>query len=564
MSFDAHEEKIRKIFAGDTKFEIPRNQRKYVWKEKQWKELLGDILYIRRKQLAEKNEINHFLGAFVLQENENQYVIIDGQQRITTLLLILSAICAVFNEMGSKEEHGQTRQYIVGNIGLKSQYCRMKNNSIPNIDVIIESVAEYRNDLIPKSVIDTTLIERTGDGNKGVVSCFEYFYNYFRENFYCVEELVAFRNIVLDMKVIHIASEDELDCYDIFEILNARGVDLEDGELLKNYIFKYAQPKYNIDRAKEIWNKIENNMEECNGNIELFLVHFVTYRFYRPTKDDGVFKVIKASTDKAKVDELLDDLLAASEKYIWFYHPERCKSKKLCESLEFFRLINHRQFRPLFMSVFELFDNEKISENDINKIGVFLTNFSFGFTFVMRNSSNIIDSKIHLLSQNVYKNPTKESLEEVKMELMPYYPSYGEFKYSFLNMGFSNKNKKYKKANNRKRMFYVLKTIEEWKQETNELVCNIPECNIEHIMNDSETNEVTSRIGNLLLLSEHINNNMGNASFNEKKEKMKRSKLQTVQNFLKYYGTNEEWTEELINKRSEELISLAYNKVWKV
>lgn len=78
MSFDAHEEKIRKIFAGDTKFEIPRNQRKYVWKEKQWKELLGDILYIKRKQAVEKKEINHFLGTFVLQESENRYEIIDG------------------------------------------------------------------------------------------------------------------------------------------------------------------------------------------------------------------------------------------------------------------------------------------------------------------------------------------------------------------------------------------------------------------------------------------------------------------------------------------------------
>lgn len=564
MSFDAHEEKIRKIFAGDAKFEIPRNQRKYVWKEKQWKELLGDILYIRRKQLVEQNEINHFLGTFVLQENENYYEIIDGQQRITTLLLILSAICAVFNEMESEEEHGQTRQYIVGNIGLKSQYCRMKNNSIPNIGVIIESVAEYRNNLISKSIIDTTLLERTGDGNKGVVSCFYYFYDYLKDNVDGIEELVAFRNIVLDMKVIHIASEDELDCYDIFEILNARGVDLEDGELLKNYIFKYAQPKYSIDRAKEIWNKIKKNMEECNGNMEQFLVHFVTYRFYKPTKDEGVFKIIKANTDKEKVDELLDALLDASEKYIWFYHPEQCKSKKLCESLEFFRLINHRQFRPLFMSIFEAYDKEKISENDINKIGTFLTNFSFGFTFVMGNNSNIIDSKIHSLSQNVYKNPTKESLEKIKTELMPYYPSYKEFKYSFLNIGFSNKNKKYKNSNNRKRMFYVLETIEECKQETNELVCNISECNIEHIMNDSETNEVTSKIGNLLLLSEHINNNMGNASFNEKKEKMKRSKLQTVQNFLKYYGSKEEWTEELIGERTEALISLAYNEVWKV
>ena len=129
MSFDAHEEKIRKIFAGDAKFETPRNQRKYVWKEKQWKELLGDILYIKRKQLVEKKEINHFLGTFVLQEKDNYYEIIDGQQRITTLLIILSAICAVFNEMKNEEEHGKTRQYIVGNIGLKSQYCRMKNNS---------------------------------------------------------------------------------------------------------------------------------------------------------------------------------------------------------------------------------------------------------------------------------------------------------------------------------------------------------------------------------------------------------------------------------------------------
>lgn len=75
----------------------------------------------------------------MLQENENYYEIIDGQQRITTLLLILSAICAVFNEMESEEEHGQTRQYIVGNIGLKSQYCRMKIIVFP-ISVLLLSL----------------------------------------------------------------------------------------------------------------------------------------------------------------------------------------------------------------------------------------------------------------------------------------------------------------------------------------------------------------------------------------------------------------------------------------
>lgn len=564
MSFDAHEEKIRKIFAGDTKFEIPRNQRRYVWREKQWKELLGDILYIRRKQLVEKKEINHFLGTFVLQENENNCEIIDGQQRITTLLLILSAICAIFNEMQCEEEHGQTRQYIVGNIGLKSQYCRMNNNNIPNISIIIESVADYRNGLISKSIIDTNVLEKNGDGNKGVLSCFWYFYNYFRDNVESVGELVAFRNIILDMKVIHIASEDELDCYDIFEILNARGVDLEDSELLKNFIFKYAQPKYSIDRAKKIWNKIENNMEKCNGNMEQFLIHFATYKYYKPTRYESVFKVIKANTDKERVDGLLDELLVSSEKYIWFYYPEQCTINELCSYLEFYRLINHRQFRPLFMALFESFESEKISEKDIINSARFLTNFSFGFTFVMGNNSNLIDNKIHNLAQNIYKNPTKESLNKIKTDLMVYYPSYEEFKNSFINIGFSNKNKKYRNTNNRKRMFYMLKTIEEYKQETNELICNNSECNIEHIMNDSETNDITSRIGNLLLLSEHINNKMGNASFEEKKEKMKSSKLQSVQNFLKFYGDKEEWTEKLIKERTEVISSLAYNKIWKV
>ena len=70
---EAGKRTISDIFNGNRKLIIPFFQRTYVWKEEQWKELLGDILYIRRKQLVEQNEINHFLGTFVLQENENYY-----------------------------------------------------------------------------------------------------------------------------------------------------------------------------------------------------------------------------------------------------------------------------------------------------------------------------------------------------------------------------------------------------------------------------------------------------------------------------------------------------------
>ena len=368
MSFDAHEEKIRKIFSGDTKFVIPRNQRKYIWDEKQWKELLSDITYIKKQRELGCKEISHFLGSFVLQESDSQYEIIDGQQRITTLLLILSAVCVRFNELGNTEEHGKTRQNLIGNIGLKSQYVRLNNPTLSNMTVVIEMASEYRENLIKKNIFDSNLLKRDNEWNRRVIKCFWFYYNYFSDNYSTSDELKIVREVILDMKVIHIASEDELDCYDIFEILNARGVDLEDSELLKNYIFKYAQPKYTLDRAKEVWTKIEDNMEKCNGNMEQFLSHFTTYRYYKPTKEEGVFRIIKTNTDKEYVKTLLDDILSASNIYVDFYLPEDASNKVLGRCLEYFKIVNHRQFRPLIMAIIENYKKEYYGEKQVNDI----------------------------------------------------------------------------------------------------------------------------------------------------------------------------------------------------
>lgn len=566
MSFKTHEEKIRQIFAGDTKFEIPRNQRKYVWEEKQWKELLGDIDYIKRCKLNNNKDISHFLGSFVLQENESFLEIIDGQQRITTLFMALSAICVLFNELQSEEEHGKTRQYLSGNIGLKSQYMRLTNKKISNISIIMAQSCMYRKSVKANNLLDKTLIDKSDDGNKRILNCFEFYYNQFAEKYRKLEELISVREIILDMKVIHINSENELDCYDIFEILNARGVDLEESELLKNYIFKYAQPEYTVDRAKEIWTKIEKNMVICNGNMELFLSHFTIYRYYKPTKEEGVFRIIKGNTNKSEVNYLLDELLAASEKYIYFYHPEKVNNVVIEKCLNFFALVGIRQFRPLLMALFYGLDNGYYTEKQVTNICAYLKNFSFAYTLVMKNNSNSIDSKIHELSQDVYRQHSEIELNKIKIELEKFYPEYIEFEAAFLNLGFSNKNKKFNdyRSNHRKRMFYIHSEIEEYEQETNELVCNFKECNLEHIMNDSETNVWTSRVGNILLLSEHINNKMGNASFAEKKKKLERSKLATVKKFLNYYGNSDEWDESKIEKRTKKIAELAYNKVWKL
>lgn len=564
MSFDAHEEKIRKIFSGDARFTIPRNQRKYVWEEKQWKELVGDIDYIKRCKVGSNEDISHFLGSFVLQENGLSYEIIDGQQRITTLFIMLSAICILFNEKDSEEEHGKTRQYLSGNIGLKSQYMRLDNENISNISMIMAQACDYRDNLKENGLFDKALINKDNDGNKRVISCLYFYYNYFSEHYCTVDELKSIREIILDMKVIHIASEDELDCYDIFEILNARGVDLEDSELLKNFIFKYAQPQYTIDRAKEIWTKIEKNMEECKGNMEQFLSHFVIYRYYKPTRDEGIFHIIKANTPKGEVNGLLDELYEASERYIVFYKPEKAISPVMQKCFQFFIMVNHRQFRPLFLALMDAYGKGYYTEKQLNDICLYLRNFSFAYTLVLKNSSNIIDTKIHELSQAVYVQHSAEELNKIKLELNKFYPEYEEFENAFMNIRFSNKNKKYLNSNNRRRMFYIHSELEEYEQQTKELTCNIKECSLEHIMNDSENDVDTSKVGNILLLSERINNNMGSLSFAEKKKYLSRSNLATVKKFLEHYGSSDEWDKEKIDRRTRAISKLAYNKIWKL
>lgn len=564
MSFDAHEEKIRNIFSGDTQFIIPRNQRKYVWEEKQWRELLGDIEYSKKRKEDLHADISHFLGSFVLQEKGAAYEIIDGQQRITTLFIILSALCIRFNEIENKEEHGITRQYLSGNINLESQYMRLTNKSIVNISFIMAEACKYRDNLCRDNLLDKSLMNRENGGNKRVIECLYFYYNHFAENYRTPAELSTIREIILDMKVIHIKSKNELDCYDIFEILNARGVDLEESELLKNYIFKYAQPQYSTDRAKEIWSKIEKNMEECNGNMEQFLSHFVTYKYCKPTKDEGIFRIIKTNTNKMEVNVLLDDLLDASERYIMFYHPELVTSVTIQKCLQFLALVGQRQFRPLVMALMDAHARGYYTNKQLDNICNYLKNFSFAYTLVMKNTSNNIDKKVHELSQEVYTQHTDEALNKIKIVLNKFYPEYTEFEIAFLNIGFSNKNKKYMNSNNRKRMRYIHSTMEEYEQSTNELICNLKECSLEHIMNDSECNACTCRVGNILLLSEDINNKMGNATFEEKKMKLKNSKLATVRKFLDNYGSFDEWDEEKINNRTKAIAKLAYDKIWKV
>lgn len=116
MAFDAQQKKINDILSGDFKYVIPRYQRKYVWQEKQWRELLEDIKYcldVDKTKTDESTEWTHFLGSFVFERQDKRLIVIDGQQRLTTITIMLCAICALFNEYGEENRFRGVTKYII-------------------------------------------------------------------------------------------------------------------------------------------------------------------------------------------------------------------------------------------------------------------------------------------------------------------------------------------------------------------------------------------------------------------------------------------------------------------
>lgn len=564
MSFDAHERQLKDIFAGDASFQIPRNQRNYVWGEKNWNEMLNDIKYVF-SMIPQNENMTHFIGSFVFQKDNDNYIIIDGQQRITAIMIMLSAICCIQNEKGNSDGFGRTKQYLLGDITLTSEYQRLKNDELCNLSIIVGYATEYKLELKEKTLLDKAPLSKKKKQDKDIISCFWFFYNSFLElSDNSIEKLSLIRSIIVNMKVIHIISENELDCYEVFEILNARGVSLKGSELLKNYIFKYVQPQFTVDSAKIKWNHILDNMSLCRDNIDQFLTHYFTSRFEKTSSKVDIYQLVKDRIPKNEINDLLNELVECSELYVYFYQPQTYNNKVISECLSFFNLENQRQFRPIFLSYLLAYKKGLINEKELEKSFTLIRNFYFSFGLVCKHTSNLIESGVYKVANNIYSSKNLVCANDFYNVFEKYMPSQETFINCFIEKGYSNKNKLFRNSKNRKEIKYILSSFENYYQNEKggELHCDLDKCNVEHVLNDSDFEDTPCKIGNLLLIAEKINSKVGNDSFADKKEKYKYSKLTNVQKFVDEYGEKDDWTSEDIYKRGEKLAIFAYEKIW--
>lgn len=568
MNISAVINTVNGILSRSTFYVVPRNQRKYVWNNNQLNELYEDIFY-------NDSENNHFIGCLVIEKRDKDedifYKIIDGQQRLTTLSILILVISKLFYEYGDIKKCNSNKKFVIGDIDGENNYKILVDDSY--LDSIIDS--SFNSDSIEDAIACSGI--KHDKYNKGLLNAYTLFYNRISTELSSydlddkIKKLVVLKKKLINVSLVEIKIPyDETDTmgYDIFEVLNARGVPLEQHELIKNYIFKYKKAKKGTktDQAKKQWNTIIGSLSnESDDDIKEFFFHYVIHKYGKKYNQKEIFSAIKDNCPKNNVGELLNDLVKKSKYYSEIIDVDKYKKSKLYNeavynSLKFFNSFRVRQVRPLILSLFGVYDRRLISEDVFKDTINYLEKFYFIYAVVCKNRTNIIESTIHNYAYDIEKNFDAKKVSSLISSLKKFKPNFDTFDANFKEIGYSKKNNKYKNSSNKQCVVYVLEKLEKYYDEDGDYTLN--NFSIEHIMCDSQDNDTTSKIGNLLPLSITRNGNISDDDFKDKVSSYEKSNLISVRKFLDNNKTKTEWTNKDIDKRTSLISKLGYEKIW--
>lgn len=537
MAFEARETIVSQVL-NKSIFEIPRNQRRYVWNQHNWKDLMEDILFIADSQI----ETPHFIGSIVLKDQGksdglSNYIIIDGQQRLITITLILIAILRIFQERQMQDDYEGTIDLILTKDIKNRQKSILHSDYHASICNIVEKLAEFKqedNQTISEFVKNNIIsMKKDAIISEGI----GYFYNYISSAIKPSKEqeaqLLKIRDAVINMTLVCIVATSEEDSYTIFEILNARGQELEEYELLKNYVMRYIEPDGNRDLAKIKWEEIENNISPY---MNKFIFHYVRHRFdIKADNNSSDYEIIRKYTKGEHKIELLDDIKKKSQYYSKLVKPTKGKDGNCLdfeyEIFSFFKTKRQEQFRPLLLSLMNLKELQKITTKEYEDTIRYLYNFFVCYTIIGEKNSNKLQDMVYKYAytlENNYKSGI--SLNELLTDIKNKIPSFKSFEQSFSNIAWSNHFQDFNDNKNKRRVKVVLEIIEKYLSKKD----IIDDFTIEHILPDSKS-EMNSYIGNLLPIEEEINRNCKDKDFNEKVVKYSKSNFKTPRNFSERY-----------------------------
>ncbi|MCK7101268.1 DUF262 domain-containing HNH endonuclease family protein [Enterobacter cloacae] len=593
MNFDATPLNIKNILSVKQRYVIPRNQREFSWEKLQLDELWQDIIRnIKLKSGGDEFEFKeYFIGTIVLSgaDSDDVLEVVDGQQRFSVITILLSLISRLIRKHGQIEfAEDIFKTYIVtasqtfnrnsvNSSGESVVEKLSKNSDREFFKRSFQDREEHKTDITcdeDKKIHYAGLYLSRKLGKKALCSALlrDGASKYKKEDYlFCLQAVYSMITNYLKLVRISVGKED--DAYDIFEVLNARGINLSSIDLIKNKVFQSCVETYPVDKAKEKWDYITSCIEARDSNSTMadyvrcwwlskynYIGEDQLYRAFKRELNDGVSGLTATS--------FLDELHKDVDLYCKIICPDiddwpQQDQRDIYNSLKAFEIFNVTIPRPFILSLLRKRRDKArcLTQRRLIECLDSLESFHFKFNAICRLRPSGIDAKYSVLAVTLDKALNKREVEGILCDAHDYFvvkcPNEKVFNEAFIrNVFYTNK-----KTSQRKLIMYIYERLEKSLRGTNELKLDL--VSLEHIGSQSGFDaDAVGLFGNLLPLCFTLNESCRNYELARKVVEYKKSNLKIVDEFLDEVAANGDvWDSQRVRERTSALSARLYQLI---
>ena len=546
----ATDQPFSSIIEGNKQFKIPVFQRDYRWTSAQCAQLWTDLT---RNHTADRG---HFIGSIVCIAGEaaaafGRWLVVDGQQRLTSLTLLMIALRDHIRSTGwtGADEDSPTPERI-------DAYF-VQNMHQPG-DRRYKLLLRRTDDATLRALVDESA--RPEPFSTLVVDAYEYFRSLVQD---CDPGLI-YRE-VSRLNVVDVTLDQRFDDpQQVFESLNSTGLDLGQSDLTRNYLLMRLDEPEQTRLYEKYWSNVERNFRGSDGGMDSFLRDYTALeiRTSRQIRHDRIYDTFKKTFDYSRGNDNLEfriaDIDRSAEHYAAFYVRPR-EDRPFADRLR--RLRQHGDAAALLvMRLYAFHDSGALSTEDFLESLLLIESYLVrravcglqtrnywsvfaGIAFKLTNQSPFVDLKVALVRQDAYEFPSDVAFERALLEDDIYH---------------------------RRICLYLLKQLENSGQAE---VSRVDAYTIEHIMPQGLSKswrdmlgpdwreihkEWLHRLGNLTLTA--YNSMYSNRPFEEKRE-MRGGFNESAVRLNKFVREQREWTVEQMRSRGRRLVSRAL-EIW--
>jgi len=453
-------------------FVIPVYQRDYAWKRINCQKLWDDLV-----DLKNNDRNDHFLGTLVtIGSGYEEYTVIDGQQRLTTVSILLIALHTFLK---NKEQKNDAENILKEQLldFLVNKYSQEQNKRIrlkPN-----KQDKEHFENLFE----NTTNLNI----NSNIVNNYEFFYDKISSEALTPQQIFeAFRKLkIVLIDLVRVQDDPQL----IFESLNSTGVDLTAGDLIRNYILMDLEPLEQEKLYKKYWVEIE----KLTGNLAEFVRNYLIFKLKIWVKKDDVYPVFKkfsTETFYKNKEGILQDLLFFAGIYSWLIQIQKHPNSAINKELSRLNRLEFTVCHPYFLDVFNELNSGNIDEESTENVLIIIESYAFR-KILVDNTTQGLNKLFITLAKDIKK---EDSWKEQYINILSYIllekrvsqriPNNEEFENALIN-------KEIYRLQSKNRNF-LLESLENFKSAYH---VNLDELTVEHIMPQTLTKDWKNKLG---------------------------------------------------------------------